>query len=134
MLNKSGKRDLNLLFLPLIISLAVFAPLRGQDVKVDTMKVKHEAGASQMKADSVNNGELILDEIFVEGRVSRPGVMIVPKRLSPKLKEKELERSFEEELKNRESGIYKPEKELHKVERVRSIKKALEKERKKQIP
>lgn len=123
----------NVLQLLCVAACLAVAPVLGQDVKVDTMKVKHTSGETTAKADSLNNkGEIVLDEIFIEGRVSKPGVMIVPKRLEPKLKERQLQRSFQNEINDKESGIYKPKQELHQVERVQSIKQALEKERKKE--
>jgi len=111
----------------ILISTAVY----GQNVKVDTMQVKNKTAEAQVKADSMDNGEIVLEDIYIEGRISKPGVMIVPKRLEPKLKEKNLKRSFKEELNRRSNGVYKPGSDLHKVDRVKSIKKALTKKRKK---
>lgn len=131
----SVKTSMNTQILQLICMALCLAavPALSQEVKVDTMMVKHTSGETRVKADSVSsNGDIVLDEIFVEGKVSKPGVMIVPKRLEPKLKERQLQRSFQNELSNKENGVYKPKKELHKVDRVQSIKKALEKERKKE--
>ncbi len=58
-------------------------------------------------------------------------VMIIPRRVEPELKERELSRSFQTELKQG-GTIVKPENELRNVERVKSIRKAMEKERKKE--
>ncbi len=75
-------------------------------------------------------GELILEEIFIQGRVEKPGVIILPKRVEPELGDVELERSFKREVKEGTGDIPKPEKELGQVDRVKSIKKTVERKRK----
>ena len=79
---------------------------------------------------SVNESEeMDLGDIEVKGKVEKPGVTIMPKRIEPKLEEKELQRDFDKEIKEDMEGIYRPNKELSKVERVKSIKKAIDKKR-----
>jgi len=56
-------------------------------------------------------------------------VIIVPRRIEPEIKDVELKRSFEEELKNA-GDAPKPDEKLGEVEQVESIKKAVERKRK----
>jgi hypothetical protein len=80
--------------------------------------------------DSSNTGDvLVLDSIEIRGRVQKPGVLLVPKRVAPEMGKMELNRSFDQELKAA-GDIPKVDKELRKVERVKSVKKAVEKKRK----
>ena len=83
-----------------------------------------------VKQDTVSD-EIVLDEIFIQGKIDKPAVIIVPKRVEPDLKEVELERSFKKELKEGVGDILQPEKELRKVDQVKSIKKAIERDRRK---
>lgn len=78
----------------------------------------------------VNNGEMVLEDINIQGKIEKPGVIIVPKRVESELKEKELERSFKKELREGVGEFAKPQKELRKVDHVKSIKKAIERKRK----
>ena len=108
-----------------IMSLA--ACVDGQIPKQDTLRSK----AVEVSAEpDTTNGEIVLDEMFIQGKMEKPGVMIIPKRVEPKLDEQALERSFTKELKEGVGEIMKPEKELREVDRVKSIKKAIERKRK----
>lgn len=73
--------------------------------------------------------ELVLDVIEIKGRVDKPSVIIMPKRIEPEVGEVELERDFEQELKEGIGEIPKPEDDMNKVERVQSIKRAVERDR-----
>ena len=75
-------------------------------------------------------GEMILDEIEIRGKVEKPGVIVMPKRIEPELGEVELTRSFKKEMKQGVGEIPKPEKELGSVDRVKSIKKTVKRKRK----
>jgi hypothetical protein len=76
-----------------------------------------------------NSGEITLDEIDIQGAVEKPSVIIVPKRVEPDLKEQDLNRSFEQEVKEGAADIPKQDEPLRKVEPAPSIKKTIEKER-----
>jgi hypothetical protein len=73
--------------------------------------------------------ELVLDVIEIKGRVDKPSVIIMPKRIEPEVGEVELERDFEQELKEGIGEIPRPEDDMNKVERVQSIKKTVERDR-----
>jgi hypothetical protein len=85
-----------------------------------------QVGAVQDTVDS----ELVLETIEIKGRVEKPGVIIIPSRVEPELKKVELDRSFEKELKEGVGEIVEPKKELRQVEKVKSIKKTVGRERK----
>ena len=74
-------------------------------------------------------GEMVLEAIEIQGKVERPGVIIVPKRVEPEIEEIELERSFQQEVKEEMGQIPEPERELQSVDRIESIKKTIQKER-----
>ena len=57
-------------------------------------------------------------------------MIIMPKRVEPNLEKMELERSFDRELKEGIGEIPKPENALKRVDRVKSIKKTVERKRK----
>ena len=80
--------------------------------------------------DTAQTEELVLDEIQIRGRIERPGVLIMPKRVEPELEEVELERSFKKEVKEGVGEVPTPDRELGKVDRARNIKKTLKKKRK----
>jgi hypothetical protein len=87
------------------------------------------------KADStvgspVEPQEIVLDSIEIKGRVDKPGVFILPKRVEPRIKEKDLERDFNSELRQGMGEIVEPKEALQRVEPVESIKKAIKKDRK----
>ena len=115
----------------LALCLLVAWPVRvqAQSTRPDSTRAVRGAvkSATSAKPDTVK-GELVLDDIFIQGKVEKPGVIIVPKRVEPELKEKELDRSFKKEL--REGEIMKPKEELRRVDQVESIKKAVERKRK----
>jgi len=100
----------------------------GQSTPGDSTNSQLEITAAAKK-DSVD-GELIFDTIEIKGKVEKPGVIVIPKRLEPEMKEVELTRSFTKEVKEGVGEIMKPEKELRKVDRVESIKKTVERKRK----
>ncbi|HDQ45596.1 MAG TPA: hypothetical protein ENN17_08890 [bacterium] len=87
--------------------------------------------SSQVKAQDAGSdeGELVLEAIEIRGRVERPGVIILPKRMTPHIKEVEINRSFEEEVKNGVGDLPQPDQVLRRLEPVNNIKKAVEKER-----
>ncbi len=132
-----GSGGITVFFTAVFISFAGYESALSQTVKQDTSKTAKPKllAANIVKTDSVKvdstSGDLILDEIKIEGEIEKPGVILIPKRLEPKLQEKGLNRSFKEELKNNNGEIIKPTKELRKVERVESIRQTLEKKRKK---
>ena len=76
------------------------------------------------------SGEILLQDIEIKGNVEKPGVVVLPKRLEPETEGMDLDRDFEKELKKGTSEVPKPEEELQRVERVESIKKAINKKRK----
>ena len=86
--------------------------------------------ASHMTSVDTLVDELVFDPIEIQGKVDRPGVIIMPKRIEPEIGEIELERSFQKEVKEGIGEIPKPEDELRRLERVKSIKKTVERKRK----
>ena len=95
------------------------------------------ASDSTGNADSVRmsqnmdygEGEIILDDIDITGKVEKPGVIIMPKRIEPELDEVTLQRSFEKEVKESMAEMPKPKSVLHDIDHVKSIKKTVEKKR-----
>jgi hypothetical protein len=81
------------------------------------------------KSAGAGGKEITLDEIDIQGVVEKPSVIIVPKRIEPDLKEKELSRSFEQEVRESTGDIPKQDEPLRKVEPAPSIKKTMEKKR-----
>ncbi|MFH1942480.1 MAG: hypothetical protein ABIL68_10285 [bacterium] len=108
----------------LLTLLPVFVTLNAQTASRDTTRQKKTASPDSLK------GELVLEVIEIQGKVEKPGVFIMPKRVEPELGEVELERSFKREVKEGIGEVLKPEKELSKVEDVKSIKKTVERKRK----
>lgn len=76
------------------------------------------------------SGEMVLGVIEIKGKVEKPGVIIIPKRVEPEIGDMELERSFQKEVKEGVGEIPKLQKELRRLERVKSIKKTVERKRK----
>lgn len=74
--------------------------------------------------------ELVLDVIEIKGYVDKPGVTIIPKRVEPEMEEMEIDRSFDREVKQGVGEIPMPDDALREVARVKSIKKAVAKDRK----
>ena len=101
--------------------------VRAQTVTQDTTKQKLE-GKVALPDSSAE--EIVLNVIYIKGKVEKPGVIVMPKRVEPELEGVELERSFKKEVKEGIGDIPKPEKELSKVERVESIKKTVKRKRK----
>jgi len=112
-----------------LCSLPVYAVEK--PVVQDTLKTKkvqlNKGNKTNIKKQ---NEEIVLDEIEIKGRVDKPGVIIVPKRVEPEMSKIELERSFSKEIKEGVGEIPKPEKELKELDRVKSIKKTLKRKRK----
>ncbi len=106
----------------------LFQNANAQTVTQDTTEQKLETKTT--KKDSSTGGELVLKAIEIKGKIEKPGVIIMPKRVEPELGKMELERSFQRELKQGVGEVPKPEKELQQVDRVKSIKKTIERKRK----
>jgi hypothetical protein len=100
---------------------------RGQNTDQDTSRTQK---VRRLASQDTSRQELVFDDIEVKGKVEKPGVIIIPKRLEPELSQVELERSFEKEMKDGIGEIPKPTRELKRVDRVESIKKAVERKRK----
>jgi len=75
------------------------------------------------------DGELVLDEIEIQGQIEKPGVIVLPKRVDPEMGQMELDRSFDNELKNGVEALPQPEDALGRIDGVQSIKKAVERKR-----
>ena len=73
--------------------------------------------------------EILLDEIQITGKVEKPGVIIMPKRIEPELDELTLKRSFQKEVKESMGDMPKPESILQEIDHVKSIKKTVERKR-----
>jgi len=102
---------------------------------------ENHARAQEVRTDSIRNRQitalrdtvqrdLVFEVIEIQGEVEKPGVIIIPRRLEPELNQVELERSFKKEMKDGIGEIPKPTQELKKVDRVESIKKAVQRKRK----
>ncbi len=111
------------------VSIGVVVPnlLMAQNSHPDTTKKIDVKPVAQV--DTLN-GEMVLGVIEIKGRVEKPGVIIISRRVEPDIGEIELERSFEKEVKEGVGEIPKPEKELRRLDRVKSIKKTVERKRK----
>lgn len=101
--------------------------IMAQNANSDSTKKAVKAQIAQTDSAS---GEMVLGVIEIKGRVEKPGVIIIPKRVEPEIGEMELERSFQKEVKEGVGEIPKPQKELRRLERVKSIKKTVERKRK----
>ena len=106
----------------------LFQKANAQTVAQDTIRQKLET--KTIEKDSSTGGELVLKAIEIKGKIEKPGVIIMPKRVEPELGKMELERSFQRELKQGVGQVPKPEKALQQVDRVKSIKKTIERKRK----
>ncbi len=95
----------------------------------DQSEAQQNAVEQIMPQEDSDDGELVLEAIEIQGKIERPGVIIVPKRVEPEIEEIELERSFQQEVKEEMGQIPEPEQELQSVDRVESIKKTIQKER-----
>jgi hypothetical protein len=73
--------------------------------------------------------EIVLDAIEIIGNVEKPGVIILPKRIEPEIGKVELNRSFKREVEEDVGEVFQPGKALHQIEELKSIKKAVEKNR-----
>ena len=100
----------------------MFAQTSNQD------SVEHNEQEQVLQQDMIGD-EMVLDVIEIQGKIDRPGVIIVPKRVEPEMEEIELERSFQQEVKEEAGQIPEPQRELQQVDRIESIKKTIQKER-----
>lgn len=73
--------------------------------------------------------DLVLEEIEIKGKVEKPGVYMMPKRIEPEVEEMELGRSFQNELKDGVRVVPKPDTELGEVDKINSITKAVGRKR-----
>ena len=97
--------------------------LLGQQAPADA--VQDSLAMNPTSAD----GEMVLDQIDIQGRIEKPGVIVLPSRVDPEMGEIELERSFDNEVKDGGQALPQPEGELGQVDGVKSIKKAVERQR-----
>lgn len=108
-------------------------PVAAQTAGGDTSRTGLATGDSallSLKTPRDTLGELVMEEIEIIGKVEKPSVIIVPKRMEPEIEDAELERSFQQEVKEGVGEIPKPTEELQKVDPVRSIKKTVVRKRK----
>jgi len=106
------------------LSNAVFS----QSVARDTTKA--QADSLRIASLDTVSGEIVLEAIEIKGRVEKPSVIIMPKRIEPEMGDVALERSFDKEVKEGSAEMGKLGKELNKVDRVKNIKKTVERKRK----
>ncbi len=110
-----------------VFLLMLTAGLFAQESKADTLKnVPAQVTGSKSNGDE----EMVLDVIEIKGHIEKPGVTIIPKRIEPEMEERDINRSFDDEVKKGVGEISTPDDALRKVDRVKSIKKAIEKKRK----
>ena len=114
---------LPLLFLTLCLPVSMIFSQQ-QSTVIDTTSL--DPGKNGYPAPS---DEIVLEEIDIQGRVDKPGVIILPKRVSPDVQGIELDRSFEQEVKKGVGDIPKGDAALRKLEPIKSIKKAVDKKR-----
>ncbi|MCJ7813395.1 hypothetical protein MUP95_08805 [bacterium] len=107
----------------LIFSKSLFAQTGYQD----TTQQSNQNQA--VEPQDSTGGEMVLEVIEIRGKIEKPSVIIVPKRVEPEIGEIELERSFQQEVKGETGQIPEPEKELQQVDRIESMKKTIQKER-----
>ena len=120
------------LFLCILAGMTAAGTARSQVASPDTAMVKMRSLRSAAAAgrDSTDKNVIVLEEIEIRGKVQKPGVLLVPRRVEPEVGKMELERSFDNEVKQELGDVPKPEKELREVERVESVKKTVERKRK----
>ncbi len=107
----------------LVFSESLFAQSRYQD------PAQQRNQNQEVELPDSTRGEIVLEVIEIRGKIDKPSVIIVPKRVEPEIGEIELERSFQQEVKEGIGQIPEPEKELQQVDRIESIKKTIQKER-----
>jgi hypothetical protein len=102
--------------------------------EAETQTVEQDSTKKQISMEAAStmdsSGEMILDVIEIKGKVEKPGVIIMPKRVEPELSDVELKRSFKKEVEEGSGDILKPDKELGSVDHIKSIKKTVERKRK----
>ena len=108
----------------LLICLAATG-LKAQTAKTDTTKKSKK----KLTARDSSNEVIMLKAVYIKGEVDKPGVSIIPKRISSDLKERQLSRSFDKEAKKDLGSVVDIKRQLRKVDRIKSIKKVLDKER-----
>ena len=107
-----------------------------QSVNCETRQQDNPVKTTTQDSTGVTSGvtsgdeEMVLETIEIKGNVQKPGLIIMPKRVEPKLDKVDLERNFEREVNEGVGEIIKPEDEMNRVDRVKSIKKTVERERK----
>ena len=101
-----------------------------QGAEPDTVAAARKPKHAQPAADTTGKDIIVLEAIEIRGKVQKPGVLLVPRRLEPEVGKIELERSFDDEVKQELGELPKPEKELRDMERVESVKKTVERKRK----
>ena len=118
---------------PYVIILILCLGLEGHLAAVDKERQASSdssKGSASSSDTSVPQEEIILDAIEIKGKVEKPGVIIMPKRIEPELNDIALERSFQREVKESIGEMPKPAVVLQEVDRVKSIKKTVERKRK----
>lgn len=98
----------------------------GQATEKDSTEKK--SGIIENKADTVSS-ELILNEIRIKGQIDRPNVIVIPKRVKTDVVKIDLKRNFKEEVNQADGDIPELNKELRKIEKIKSINKAVNKKR-----
>ena len=115
------------------VAFACTPKAEAQTVSRDTVLAIRDSVAQKLQKGTAKQDssaeEMVLDVIYIKGYVEKPGVIVMPKRVEPELPEVELERSFQKELKEGVGEVPKPDKELGEVEKVKSIKKTVERKR-----
>lgn len=119
------KNNRCLLWLLLFVVLLSRVPASGGETNRDTVRVSRNTAVAP---DSLK-GEMILEAIDILGNVEKPGVIIMPKRLEPELESVELDRSFEDELREGTGDLEKVVRDLDRVDRVENIKKTVGRKR-----
>jgi len=118
------------LFLVLLILFSSMGLIAGDAVQSAVPDSTGTIDSVKTAASAANvEGEIILDEIQITGKVEKPGVIIMPKRIEPELDKLTLKRSFQKEVKESMGDMPKPESVLQEIDHVKSIKKTVERKR-----
>jgi len=122
------KQRLTIIFI--VILIAGFGTVAGAGTDTSLIEREREQHSVAAVSPTAGSGEEIeLDAIDIQGRVEKPSVIIMPKRIEPEMGNLEMERSFEKEVKAGIGETPNPETVLHQVDRVESIKKTVERKR-----
>ena len=122
----NSKRIILLWVVIILTGFSGYASIHAQTMVSDTTLTNVD---TETTIDSEND-EMVLGVIEIKGKVEKPGVIIMPKRVEPQIAEMDLERSFNKEVKEGVGEIPTPERELRRVDRIESIKKTVERKRK----